>query len=194
MGNLLILFVSFFLIGLFTFGGGYAMIPMIQETVMERGWMESIDEIFSFIGIAEATPGPFAVNIATFIGFEQKGILGAAFATFGVVLPSFVIILIIAILGDKLLKTKVMKAALKGIRPVVIGLILSVAIGILFKNIFKAELDIFNLKTNGFDLISFIIFVIILFLSKIKINKKKISPIVLILISGFIGMILFSIM
>ena len=99
------LFVAFFLIGLFTFGGGYAMIPMIQETVLEKGWMESIDQIYEFIGIAEATPGPFAVNIATFIGYQQFGILGSAFATVGVITPSFIIILIIAWLGDRFLKT-----------------------------------------------------------------------------------------
>ena len=142
------LFIAFFLIGLFTFGGGYAMIPMIQETVLEKGWMESIDQIYEFIGIAEATPGPFAVNIATFIGYQQFGIVGSAFATLGVITPSFIIILIIAWLGDKFLKTNLMQNALKGIRPIVIGLILSVAVGILYKNLFNYTTYFCKVNTN----------------------------------------------
>lgn len=192
------LFIAFFLIGLFTFGGGYAMIPMIQETVLEKGWMESIDQIYEFIGIAEATPGPFAVNIATFIGYQQFGILGSAFATLGVITPSFIIILIIAWLGDKFLKTPLMQNALKGIRPIVIGLILSVAVGILYKNLFMVELDFSNLYFNLFDYKALIIIAIafILCFAKIKIKGKviKINPIVLILICGVMGLILYTIL
>ena len=197
---LLTLFFSFFLIGLFTFGGGYAMIPMIQETVIEKGWVESIDEIFKFIGIAEATPGPFAVNISTFIGFNEAGFFGALFATLGVVMPSFIIILIIAIFGDRFLKTPIMQDALRGIRPIVIGLIASVALSILYKNLFNCELNIFNIQIKEFDFICLIITIIAFSLSfvKYKVKKndkivtKKISPILLIIISGLIGMILYS--
>lgn len=197
---LITLFVSFFLIGLFTFGGGYAMIPMIQETVLEKGWMASVDEIFKFIGIAEATPGPFAVNIATFIGYNQAGFLGSAFASLGVVLPSFIIILIIAIFGDRFLKTPLMQNALRGIRPIVIGLIASVALTILYKNLFKCDLDILNFKIKEFDFICLIITIIAFCLSfvKFKVKKKekiitmKISPILIIVISGLIGMVLYS--
>ena len=88
------LFVTFFQIGLFTFGGGYAMIPMIQDAVMRKGWMTE-QELIDFIAVSESTPGPFAINIATYVGAETQGILGSVCATFGVVLPSFVIILII---------------------------------------------------------------------------------------------------
>lgn len=192
------LFIAFFLIGLFTFGGGYAMIPMIQETVLEKGWMESIDQIYEFIGIAEATPGPFAVNIATFIGFEQFGFFGAAFATLGVVTPSFIIILIIAWLGDKFLKTPLMQNSLKGIRPVVIGLILSVAVGILYKNLFGINLTLSNLTFDFFDYKALIIVIIafILCFSKFKIKGKvrKINPIILILLCGIMGLILYTIL
>lgn len=192
------LFVAFFLIGLFTFGGGYAMIPMIQETVLEKGWIESVDKIYEFIGIAEATPGPFAVNIATFIGYEQYGILGSACATLGVITPSFIIILIIAWLGDKFLKTPLMQNALKGIRPIVIGLILSVAIGILYKNLFLVSLNFSNLNFDFFDYKAFIIIVIafILCFGKFKIKGKvlKINPIILILICGIMGLILYTIL
>lgn len=197
---LIALFISFFLIGLFTFGGGYAMIPMIQETVLEKGWISSIDEIFKFIGIAEATPGPFAVNISTFIGYNQAGFLGAAASTFGVILPSFIIILIIAMVGDRFLKTPIMQDALRGIRPIVIGLIASVALSILYKNLFRADLDIFNIEINDFDFICLIITIIAFCLSfvKYKVKKndkiitKKISPILIIIISGLIGMVLYT--
>lgn len=85
------LFFTFFKIGLFTFGGGYAMIPMIQQSVVAKGWL-TVDEVMSFVGIAESTPGPFAINIATFVGMSQSGILGAVCTTLGVVMPSFIII------------------------------------------------------------------------------------------------------
>lgn len=197
MSKYLLLFISFFLIGLFTFGGGYAMIPMIQEVVLKHEWMSSLDEVFQFIGIAEATPGPFAVNIATFVGFNQGNIFGAASATLGVILPSFIIILIIASLGDKILKTKTMQNALKGIRPVVIGLIAVVAVQILFKNLFMTELKFKNLKIIEFDWVSLVITGLIITLSFVKIpfkqKKQKISPIVLIIIAGILGIFLYLI-
>ena len=89
------LFLTFFMIGLFTFGGGYAMLPLIQEQVIGKGWMTS-EQIVDFIAVSESTPGPFAVNRATFIGTQMGGVLGAVCATLGVVLPSFIIILIVA--------------------------------------------------------------------------------------------------
>ena len=90
------LFLSFFKIGLFTFGGGYAMIPLIQETVLNNNWM-GLEKLIDFIAISESTPGPFAINMATFIGTTKGGFIGAVFSTLGVVLPSFIIILIVAI-------------------------------------------------------------------------------------------------
>lgn len=102
---LLKLFGVFFKIGIFTFGGGYAMIPLIQEEVMKYNWVDSYNSLIDFIGISQSTPGAFAVNIGTFIGFEQAGILGAIFATLGVVLPSFIIILIIAMVFKKFKET-----------------------------------------------------------------------------------------
>ena len=96
MLKLLELFITFFIIGLFTIGGGYAMIPMINDTVIEKGWL-TLEELYNFIAIAESTPGPFAVNTATLVGFSQfpeAPILGAVITTAGVVLPSFIIILL----------------------------------------------------------------------------------------------------
>ena len=96
----LTLFYTFFLIGLFTFGGGYAMIPMITEQVTMKGWM-SISELQNFIAISEMTPGPFAINIATFIGSKVGGFFGSVCATLGVVMPSLIIIIIVAIILNK---------------------------------------------------------------------------------------------
>ena len=95
MIKLLILFFEFFKIGLFTFGGGYAMIPLIQEVVLRYGWL-SENEFYDFIGVCESTPGPVAINMATYIGFTQQGVLGSALAVLGVVLPSFIIILLMS--------------------------------------------------------------------------------------------------
>ena len=86
------LFIEFFLIGLFTFGGGYAMIPLVRETVLENGWLTET-QFYDFIGVCESTPGPIAVNMATFVGSDQAGVFGSICATLGVVLPSFIIIL-----------------------------------------------------------------------------------------------------
>ena len=90
----LILFLTFFKLGIMTFGGGYAMIPLLTDEVLSQGWLTS-DEILNFIAVSESTPGPIAINMATFIGASQYGFIGALLATLGVVLPSFIIILII---------------------------------------------------------------------------------------------------
>ena len=91
----LTLFWTFFKIGLFTFGGGYAMLPLIQQYVLGFGWL-SEEELVNFVAVSESTPGPFAINIATYVGSSQAGVLGAFFTTLGVVLPSFIIIFIVA--------------------------------------------------------------------------------------------------
>ena len=95
IADLFYMFLTFFKIGLFTIGGGYAMIPLIQADVIKNNWL-TMEALTDFIAIAESTPGPFAINIATFIGMNQYGILGAAITTLGIVLPSFLIILLVA--------------------------------------------------------------------------------------------------
>ena len=112
------LFYTFFLIGLMTFGGGYAMIPMIQDTVVGNGWM-TLTELTDFIAISEATPGPFAINIATFVGNKVGGVLGSVCTTLVVVLPSFIIILLVAFVLSKFINNKYVKGALNGVRPVI---------------------------------------------------------------------------
>ncbi len=117
------LFASFFKIGAFTFGGGYAMIPLIQkEAVEERGWVTD-DDILEIIAIAESTPGPIAINSATFVGYRACGVLGAACATFGVVLPSFVIILAISYVLRQFQDIAAVQYAFNGIRAGVLALL-----------------------------------------------------------------------
>ena len=121
------LFWVFFLIGAFTFGGGYAMIAMIQQQVAARGWM-GMEEIIDFVAIAESTPGPIAVNMATFVGTRMGGLPGAACATLGVVLPSFVVILIVARCYQAFRRSKWVQGVMSGLKPAVVGLIAGAAV------------------------------------------------------------------
>lgn len=118
------LFITFIKIGAFTFGGGYAMVPLIQrETVEKKKWIND-DDILEIVAIAESTPGPIAVNFATFVGYKTAGVLGAAAATIGVVLPSFTIIYFISFVIDKFENNTAVKYAFSGIRAGVLALII----------------------------------------------------------------------
>ena len=179
------MFLTFFKIGLFTFGGGYAMIPLIQEELN----VFNIDSYLftDFIAISESTPGPFAVNIATFIGYSNYGILGAVIATIGVILPSFIIMLITAMLINKLRQTKFFNIFLKISTPIIIGLILSSTIKIFNQNMFSIES--FNFKTRKLNLITLISFLILAAITIIyfKIKKKRLSPLKIISLSFILG-------
>lgn len=122
--KILHLFLTFFKIGAFTFGGGYAMVPLIQKEIVEgKGWVTD-DDILEIIAIAESTPGPIAINTATFVGYRVAGFWGAAAATFGTVLPSFVIILIISNILRQFQNSKVVQYAFNGIRAGVLAMII----------------------------------------------------------------------
>lgn len=184
------LFLAFLKIGAVSFGGGYGMIALIRETVLNNGWLTE-EECLSFIAVAESTPGPIAVNMATFVGSSRGGILGAFLATLGVVTPSFIIILLIAICLSKVMKYKGVQAVLKGVRPSVVALILSTAI-VLFLS------TVFGIKTISsaplYDWKGIILFLLLgagtmLYL---KIKKKTPSPIILIVISAVYGVIFMS--
>ncbi|MDX9692167.1 MAG: chromate transporter [Acholeplasmataceae bacterium] len=188
--ELLTLFWIFFKIGLFTFGGGYAMIPLMKSEIVGGGYIE-IEMLYDFIGISESTPGPFAINMATFIGMNQHGLIGAFVTTLGVALPSFIIILLIASLGSKFLDSKGVKRAFLGLKPAVIGLILAVSIGLFIHALFpNIDLDTLSFDLSLFNWYGFAILSIIIFLSFIH---KKISPIQIILVSAVLGMIIYSI-
>ena len=187
---LLKLFLTFLEIGAFTFGGGYAMIPLVREKCLTNGWLND-DEIMNFIAVSESTPGPIAINMATFVGSSQGGILGSVVATLGVVLTSFVIILIITALFKNLIKYKGVQAALSGIRPIVVGLILGTSITMFLSVIcsFTALGDKF--KIDIFALMIFALVVLFSFLYK-KFKKSAPSPILIIIIGAIFGMIFYS--
>jgi chromate transporter len=184
------LFLTFLLIGTVSFGGGYGMISMIRENVLSKGWLTE-EALLNMIAVSESTPGPIAVNMATFVGSTQGGVLGSLVATLGIILPSFIIILIIASLIRNFLKYAGVKAFLGGIRPCVVGLILATA-ATMFMTV------LMHVKTVGDvfapDIKALIIFWILLttaFVYK-KIRKKKPSPILMILFSAFMGICLYS--
>lgn len=180
------LFWIFFKIGLFTFGGGYAMIPLMRHEAVNNGYLTTL-EMDRFIGIAESTPGPLSVNLATFVGFHSFGFWGSLLATLGVILPSFIVILLIAYFSDKVLKTKPMKAVFGWLNPLSNGLILSAGILVTVSAIFT---DYPWTSNFNVDYIALVIFsVIMLFM----IIFKRINPIYLILMSGALGLILYSI-
>ena len=185
------LFLTFLEIGAFSFGGGYGMISLIREKVLMYGWLTE-KELLNMIAVAESTPGPIAVNMATFVGSAQGGILGSILATLGVVLPSFIIILLVAALIRNLLKYAAVKAFLGGIRPSVVGLILATAITMFLTTVIGFERigDTLSLDIKG--IIIFAILVSIALVGKL-VFKKNASPILMILISAGLGMLLYSI-
>lgn len=186
----LILFLTFFKIGLVSFGGGYAMISMIRQECLAMNWL-SEEEILNFIAISESTPGPIAVNMATFIGSSQGNMLGAACATLGVVLPAYLIMLIIAIFIKNLIKYGPVKAVFGAIKPIVASLIISTAL-VMFLNLILG-IDSFT-STISFDYKGLIIFTIVALISFVypKITKKTFSPILLIIISGVLGFLFYG--
>lgn len=191
MSSLLHLFWTFFKIGLFTFGGGYAMIPMIVDETRQFGIL-SENDIVDFIAISESTPGPFAINIATFIGYSQNGILGAIFTTLGVILPSFIIILLLANIIERVKDNRYFKSIIKTVMPLVIGLILSTVIDISLTSLFSIE-NLNNIKNefslNSTTLISLILISLFTIGFKIWKNKKP-APILTIVICAGLGIII----
>lgn len=185
------LFLTFLQVGAVSFGGGYAMISLIRERMLMYGWLTE-EELLNMIAVSESTPGPIAVNMATFVGSAQGGILGAFLATLGVVLPSFIIILIIAALIRNFLKYKGVQAFLGGIRPCVVGLILATALTMLMSALFAFRSTSDALVPDGKGLIIFAVIAATAVISK-KIRKKPLSPILLILISAGLGMAMYSI-
>lgn len=184
------LFFTFFKIGALTFGGGYAMIPFVREQVLLHGWLTE-EELLNMIAVSESTPGPIAVNMATFVGSNEAGILGSIAATLGVVLPSFIIILIIASLLKNFLKYNGVKAFLSGVRPCVVSLILGTAFTLLLSVLFGIGSGDFTFNIDFKGIVILEIIIIISTLYKYAKGKKP-SPILMIAISAFLGMIFYS--
>ena len=185
------LFLTFLQIGAFSFGGGYGMISLIREKALMYGWLTE-EELLNMIAVAESTPGPIAVNMATFVGSAQGGFLGALLATLGVVLPSFIVILIIATLIRNLLKYAGVKAFLGGIRPCIVGLILATAITIFMSTVIGLGSIGDTLSMDFKSVIIFATLIAITVIAKLAFKKKP-SPILMILISAGLGMVMYSI-
>ena len=127
------LFLGFLQVGCFAFGGAYGAIPLIRDVVLSRGWMT--DQMLTYmIAVSESTPGPIMVNLATYVGSSQGGLLGAIIATFAVVFPSFIIILLTMAILKNLLKHKYAQAVLRGLKPCIIGIILATGIYMVFNH------------------------------------------------------------
>ena len=187
---LLELFLTFFKIGALTFGGGYAMIPFVREQALLHGWLTE-EELLNMIAVSESTPGPIAINMATFVGSSQAGFLGALCATLGMVMPSFIIILVIAKFFSHFSENKYIKTVLVSIRPFVVGMILSAGLYLVLSAIGISSLE--SIKNTDFTSISGLLGVIltallalIMFVYK-KIFKKPVPVITFIAISAVVG-------
>ena len=186
------LFVSYLKIGFFGFGGGYAMLSLIQnEVVVQHAWMTNA-EFADIVAVSQITPGPIAINSATFVGYRVCGFWGAFFATLGVVLPSFVIILLIAAALHSLMKYAGVNAFLAGVRPCVVAMILATAC-----TMGLSTLGGFTTVSGGFapDVRALAVFALlgILHFAYKKKTQKAPSPIGMILLSAVLGAVLWSI-
>ena len=183
--DILILFIEFFKIGLFTFGGGYAMIPLMKQSVLNHAWLLE-EEFYSFLGICEATPGPIAVNMATYIGSDVGGILGSVCATLGVVLPSFIIILLVATVLTRLIKNRYFVAFLDGVKPIAIGLILATGVTLVIKAIGVA-----TGFTVGLDIASIVLLGVLgtIYAIPTYVLKKKLNNVLFILLAAILGIV-----
>ena len=171
---LLNLYLSFAKVGLFTFGGGYAMLPLIESEIIHgRGWL-TVREFTDIVAIAEVTPGPIAVNSATFVGYRLAGVLGGIVATLGVVTPSVVIILALAMLAKRFEKSTQLALVKSGMRPAVVGLIAAAALSV-------ARVALVDLKS-----------IIMAAVAALLVFRVKLDPILVLAISGLLGAIIFS--
>ena len=185
------LFYTFFMIGAVTFGGGYAMLPMIQEQVGLRwGHIIPAESLINFVAVSESTPGPFAINMATYVGSAVGGQYGVGWAIFGsfcasmgVVLPSFIVILIVAKCYDKFRQSKVVKGCMTGLKPAVVGLIGGAIMSVAVTVFFPAGWSMDVLATTAFyvSLATFVVMLVLAF--------KKVHPILLICMSAAVGIV-----
>ncbi len=177
------LFYTFFKIGLFGFGGGYAMLSMIQgEVVTQYGWLSS-QEFTDIVAISQMTPGPIGINAATYVGYTASGnVWGSVIATFAVVLPSFILMLTISKFFLKYQKHPVVESVFKGLRPAVVGLLASAALVLM-----NTE----NFGSPSTDTYSFVVSVILFLIAFIGTRKFRINPILMIVACGIAGLLLY---
>ncbi len=179
------LFLGFLKVGCFSFGGAYGAIPLIREVVMKYGWMTD-DEIAYMVAVSESTPGPIMINLATFTGSSQAGISGALIATFAVVLPSFIVIILLTIALKNALKNKYAQAVMRGLTASVIGIIAATGIYMILSNIGLNQSDLFDIRA----LVLTIVLSALMFGFK-PLTKKSLSPFVFIIVSAVCGALVF---
>ena len=181
------LLLGFLKVGCFAFGGAYGAIPLIRDVVLSYGWLS--DETLTYmIAVSESTPGPIMVNLATYIGSSQAGFWGAVIATLAVVLPSFLIILLVAALLTTVLKNKYVQAILRGLKPCVIGIVLATGLYMVFSNCF-GKVGAFALQWEAL-LITILLLLAMLIYKRTK--KQKLSPILLIILSAVLGTMIYG--
>ena len=179
------LFLEFFKIGLFCFGGAFGMIPLIEETVVKHGWLTE-SEFFNLIGVCESTPGPIAVNTATYVGSVMGGPLGSIAATLGVVLPSFFIILLIATVMKNLTNNTYFKGFMQGVKPVIVALILSTGSLLLLKTIGYAGVQKFRVDVGS---VVILVLLVGIYFGITRLWKKKLSAVKIVLLSAGLGVV-----
>ena len=181
------LFLGFLKVGCFSFGGAYGAIPLIRDVVLEYGWLND-DSLSYMIAVSESTPGPIMVNVATFVGANQAGMPGAVISTLAVIIPAFVIVILITALLQKILKNKYVQAVLKGVKPCVTGIVLATGVYMLISNCIEQN------NIAGINLRAIIIAVILGGIMNVyhRIKKKKISPIMLIIIAAVAGIVFYG--
>lgn len=183
---LLDLFFGFLKVGCFAFGGAYGAIPLIRDVVLSYGWLS--DEALTYmIAVSESTPGPIMVNLATYVGSSQAGLLGAVLATFAVILPSFVVILVVMAALKSLLKSRYTQALLRGLKPCIIGIILATGIYMVIDNCFSIA-GLLTIQTQALAITGILVAVSLCFR---YVRKKKLSSIELIVISALIGIVIY---
>ena len=185
----LTLFLTFFKIGAFTFGGGYAMLPFIQQEVLAHNWVAEAD-LINFIAVSESTPGPFAINMATYIGSQVGGefgfwgsIFGSFCATMGVVMPSFIIILIVARFYEKYKQSRIVRGCMSGLKPAAVGLIAAAILSAVGDALLPGGMALTTAVVSPSFYVSVGIFALTVFLA----FRKKIHPLWLILLSAALG-------
>ena len=176
------LLLAFLKVGLFSFGGAYGAIPLIRDVVLSHGWMNE-EYLAYMIAVSESTPGPIMVNMATYVGCTQAGVLGAAVATFGVVFPSFCVILVVTAILKNFINNKYFKAILQGLKPCIIGIILATGLHLIVTNCMKTGEHV---SVNVSEICIMLILLGIMFGYQ-KITPKKLSPIMIIVISAIAG-------
>ncbi|MCQ2453598.1 MAG: chromate transporter [Clostridia bacterium] len=182
---LLQLLWGFFKVGCFSFGGAYAAIPLIREVVLSYGWLS--DEMLTYmIAVSESTPGPIMVNLATYVGTAEAGLAGALTATFAVVLPSFLLVLLLTAVLSRVIKNPYVQAVLRGLKPCMIGIILVTGGRMIIQNLFE--------ESGTFDPRALLITALLacVYFSRGRLFKKSLSPILLIVLAALLGMIVYA--